>query len=132
MAMMKVSEYSSDAQQLQMQGRMDTLRLDRYLADHRLTLQDQDPTKLLRLIDSLTSQCQPQFRLDANKTNFLSRALLGFSWSFFPIGNIITGRYTCRRFVTAVGEHLQLANEVFNALNSAQNRLHNSSDRMYS
>ena len=112
MARMMVKEYNSDARQLQVQGILETLRLDKYMAEQGLTSPSEGLTKLVDLIERLTPQCQPQFRSDANKINYLRKAVLGFNWSMVPIGNIITAKYSFNGFVTALREHLQLENEV--------------------
>ena len=112
MADMMVKEYNSDARQLQVQGMLETLRLDKYMAEHDISSHSEGLTKLVDVIERLTPQCQPQFRSDANKINYLRKAVLGFNWSMTPIGNIITAKYTFNGFVTALREHLQLESEV--------------------
>lgn len=112
MACMMIQEYNSDARQLQVQGRLDTLRLDKFMAEHLITSHSEGLTKIVDLIERLTPQCQPQFRSDANKISYLRKAVLGFNWAMVPIGNIITAKYSFNSFVTALREHLQLENEV--------------------
>ena len=112
MARMMIREYNSDARQLQVQGRLDTLRLDKCMAEHQITSHSEGLTKIVDLIERLTPQCQPQFRSGANKISYLRKAVLGFNWAMVPIGNIITAKYSFNSFVTALREHLQVENEV--------------------
>lgn len=131
MAMMMVEEYNSNARQLRVRKKLVMLRLDRYMAEHSLTTQDESLTKLVELIDRRTPQCQQQHWFYASKTNFSRRTVLCFSRLFIPIGSIITGRYTFDGSVAALREPLQLANVVLTATSDAQHRMRNSFDRTY-
>ena len=112
MAQMMVMEYNSDSRQLQVQGMLETLRLEKHMSEHEVSSPSEGLTQIIDLIERLTPQCQPQFRSDANKINYLRKAVMGFSWAMTPIGNIITAKYSFNGFVTALREHLQLENEV--------------------
>lgn len=131
LTMMMIDEYNTDARHLQMQRKLEILRLDRYMADHSHTIEDEDLTESVKLVDRLTPQCQSHVQSDANKTNVLPRAVLCFSWFLIPTRNSITGKYRFNGCVTALPEHFQLANEVFSATSAAQERLQNPSDRTY-
>ena len=112
MAKIMVDEYNSDSRQLQVQGMLETLRSERYMAEKEISSHSDGLTKIISLIERLTPQCQPQFRSDSNKINYLRKAVLGFKWAMTPVGNIVTARYSFNGFVTALREHLQLEAEV--------------------
>ena len=112
MARMMVREYNSDSHQLQVQGMLETLRLDKHKSEHEVSSPSEGLTQIIDLIERLTPQCQPQFRSDANKINYLRKAVMGFSWAMTPIGNIITAKYSFNGFVTALREHLQPESEL--------------------
>ena len=112
MAEMMVKEYNSDARQLQVQGTLEILRLDKYMTEHEITDVSDGLTKIVNLIENLTPQCQPQFRSDSNKIVYLRKAVLGHEWAKGPISNIISSRYSFNGFVTALRESIQLQNEL--------------------
>lgn len=57
------------------------------------------------------SQHRQQFRSDANKLNYLCKAVTGFKWATVPSGNVITAQYTFNVFVAAPRKHFQLPDE---------------------
>ena len=91
---------------------METLRLDKHMSEYEVSSHSEGLTQIIDLIERLTPQCQLQFRSDANKINYLRKAVMGFSWAMTPIGNIITAKYYFNGFITALREHLQTENEV--------------------
>ena len=111
-ARIMTGEYNSDSRQLQVQGMLETLRLDKHMSEHEVSSSSEGLTQIIDLIERLSPQCQPQFRSDENKINYLRKAVMGFSWAMIPTGNIITAKYSFNGFVTALREHLQLENEV--------------------
>ena len=119
MGRMMTGKYTSDSRQLQVQGMLETLRLDKHMSEHEVSSSSEGLTQIIDLIERLTPQCQPQFRSDANKINYLRKAIMGFSWAMVPIGNIITANYSFNGFVTALRGHLQPENEVKMARASA-------------
>ena len=112
MAKMMVLEYNSEARQLQVQGRLETLRLERHMSEQDVSSPSEGLTQIIDILERLTPQCQPQFLSDANKFINLRKAVMGFSWAMTPIGNIITAKYKFNGFATALREYLQLDSEV--------------------
>lgn len=112
MADMMVKEYNSDARQLQAQGTLENLRMDKHMAEHGISTHSDGLTELADVIERLTPQCQPQLRSDANKINYLRKAVVGFNWSKTLIGNIITAKHALNGLVAALRERLQLESEV--------------------
>ena len=112
MAKMMVLEYNSYARQLQVQGRLETLRLERHMSEQDVSSPSEGLTQIIDNLERLTPQCQPHFRSDANKINYIRKAVMRFSWAMTPIGNIITAKYMFNGFATALREHLQFESEV--------------------
>lgn len=69
-------------------------------------------TKRVDLMEILKLQCQSHFRSDANKINYLCKAVLSFSWDLITIRNIIAAKYSFNSFFKVLREHIQLKNEV--------------------
>ena len=111
MAAMMLRLYNSDAR-LQVQGTLEFLRLHKYTTEHEITDISEALTKVVNLIESLTPQCQPQFRSDANKIVYLRKLVLGYEWAKVPISNTISSRYTFNWFITALRESIRLQNEL--------------------
>ena len=107
-ATMMVREYNSDTRQLQVQGKLELLRLDKFMDEHDVKDVSEGLTKIFNLIEDLTPQCQSQFRSDSENIVFLRKAILGYEWAKGPISNVIYSRFTLNAFVTALRESMQL------------------------
>ena len=113
MASLTIREYNSDACQLQVRGRLETLRLRSYMHENNLTDVSEGLSKLVEQIDDLSPQCRPSFRSDANKIEFLRKAVAEFEdWSRLPIQNIMFRQFSFNGFVTALHEAIQNLKEL--------------------
>lgn len=65
-------------------------------------------TKIVEQINTVTSQCPPNFRSETNKIGSLRNTVLSRSSAERALGNFTTSKYTFHRFVTALREQLQL------------------------
>ena len=77
MAEMMLKECNSDARQLQVQGTLEILRLDKYMTKHEITDISEGLTKIVKHIEYLKPQRQPQIRSYSNKIVYLRKAVLG-------------------------------------------------------
>ena len=130
-ARIMIREYNSDARQLSLQGMLETLRLEKYISEHNISNHSVGLTKVFELIDRLMPQCQPQFRSDPNKINYLRNAVIGLNWVVIPIGDIISAKYSYTSFVASLREHVQLENDVILAHPSAASNIQVTVDSIY-
>ncbi len=105
-------EYDSDSRQLQVQSRLEGLKLDSFMLEETISTTSTGLNKLEDLIERLTPQCPVGFRSDENKTRYLRSAVIGHEWAIAPIRSIVTHRYKFHGFVTALHESLQLSEEL--------------------
>lgn len=105
---MMLTEYNSDARQLQVEGHLQQLRLRDVMAEESITDVRKGLTNLVNKIEELSPQCHPEFQTDRHKMNYLSDAVAEFSdWSLGPIENIHSQKFSFNRFVTALHESIQ-------------------------
>ncbi len=109
-----LKEYNKDGRQIQIQSKLDSLRIGKFMRDKNISDFGEGLTKLVEEIQNLTPQCQEEFRTDAHKIKTLRKAVAECSsWSKTPIQSISTQRYTFNDFVTALHESLQTELELF-------------------
>lgn len=105
---MMMSEYNSDARQVQVEGHLQQLRLRDLMAEESIIDERKGLTALVNKIEELVPQCHPDFQSDRHKMRYLSDAVAEFSeWSLGPIENINSQKFTFNRFVTALHESMQ-------------------------
>lgn len=131
MEMMTINEYNSNATAASVR-KLEMLPLDNYMAGLSLTTQEEALTKLVELVGSLTPQCQPQFRSDANKINLLRRAVLDFSWFLIPMAISSLASTRLMNLLPLSQNTCNLPEKCSTPLNAtigAQDRLQNSTDK---
>ena len=115
MAEMMIGEFNSNSRQLQVYGRLTTLRIERVITENELNSFSEALTKIVTIIEMMTPQCPPHFRSEPHKITYLRNAVIGQQWSRTPISNIVTSHYTFNGFVTALRESMQLEEEIKSA-----------------
>lgn len=112
MAKLMMNEYNSDARQQQVKGKLDTLCLHSYMAEHEITSTTEGLSSMANFIEDLLPQCPPYTRSEGNKIEILRKAVLQFECSKSAVQSIVSSGYTFNRFVTALNEGIQLQNEM--------------------
>ncbi|PXF40715.1 hypothetical protein BWQ96_09548 [Gracilariopsis chorda] len=105
---MVLTEYNSNARQLQVYSILKTLRIEKSMSENEITTSSEGLTKVLSIVEELSPQCRPHFWCEAHKFGYLRDAFRGLSWAKLPIGNIVPSNYTFNGFITALREGLQL------------------------
>lgn len=103
-----LSEYASDARQLQVKGTLEAFRLRSFMKEKDITDITEGLTKLVDHINELTSQCPVDFRSDDHKVDYLRKAVTEYqSWFRIPIQNITSQCYSFTKLVTTLHESIQ-------------------------
>lgn len=82
-------EYGSDAHRMQVKETYENLLLPNFMAKNDITDVFIGMKKLVEHINGLAPQCPRDFRSDAQKTGYFSKAITGFTeWSHITIQSI--------------------------------------------
>ena len=84
-----LKEYDNDARQVQVKGKLDSIRLKSFMIENEISDQAEGLTNLVEKIEKLSPQTHPDFRTDRHKIDYLRKAVAEFqSWSKTPIENL--------------------------------------------
>lgn len=103
-----LTEYVSDARQLQFKGMLETLRLRTFMKEKEIAEISLGLMKLVEHINELATQCPRDFRTYSHKIDDLRKALTEFQiWSRIPIQSITSQGYSFNNFVASLHESIQ-------------------------
>lgn len=103
-----LTEYDSDARQLEAQAEVESLSLETLMEQEEITNLNIGLDHLITKINTLTPQCPREFRSNKNKVRFLRSAVIKQRWADQAVGQITTAKLNYNQFVTALREQLQL------------------------
>ena len=106
-----LSEYDSDARQLEAQSELEMLSIEKIMREEDVTSLNVGLDRLVTRVNNLTPQCPEQFRSEKHKVRYLRAAVLKQKWAEAGLSQITTAKFTYNRFVTALREQLQFHQE---------------------
>lgn len=119
-ASMMNREFNSNSRQVQVYGKLSTLRIEIAVTEYALSSFSDALTKIVTITEAMTPQCPPHFRSEPHEITYLWNAFLGQQWARTPISNIVTAQDTFNGFVTALPESMQLEEEIESARSGKQ------------
>ena len=106
-----IKEYDNDPRQLAVQSELENITLEKVMKEDEITDFGRGLKRLVDKINNLNPQCPEEFRTEKHKIIFLRSAVMKQDWAKNAISQITTSKYSFNRFVTALREQLQLAEE---------------------
>lgn len=113
LAAMMTKAYDSDARQMQVKSKLETLRLRTFMSENSITEVASGLSKLVNHFTNLAPQCHPHFRTETDMIDYLHRVVAEFTdWSLNSIQRITSRNLTINALVTSLNEAIRHRREL--------------------
>ena len=94
------NKYDTESRRATVLAEIENLKVHSFMSENNIPTDSRGLQRLFEKVDTLSTQCPPEFRGDSHKARFLRNAVFDAPWSSDPIKKLTSENSSYSKFIT--------------------------------